>query len=105
MQVIEVNQNIDHQIPQSVEEGDLFVFALPPFYQNAREIKAILDRPELAELLQNEAILSIDKVDGGYLVRTAKHELRVDVVRSEQRKLGPADFDLYFYPVEIYTSK
>ena len=104
MHVENVNQNIDYHLPQQIAEADLFVFALPPFYQSSREIEAILASPELAELFENEAIISIDQIDGGYMIRSASHEVRVDVVRSEHKKLGPADFDLYFYPVESYTS-
>jgi hypothetical protein len=73
--------------------------ALPPLYQSTREIQAILTDSQLTSKLGSaESILQILKIDGGYLVSTTQHTIKVDVVykRLEDRKVGPAQFELNF---------
>jgi len=73
--------------------------ALPPEHQEAREKEAIQKDSRLAELLGNEAILEIRKVNGGYVVVTELHEMKVDVHYLPQEKgfCGPAKFALFFH--------
>lgn len=75
------------------------VQALPPQHQEAREREAIKNDPRLTQLLGNEPILEIHKVEGGYVVATELHELRVDVHRlpPERHICGPANFELFFH--------
>lgn len=75
------------------------VQALPPKYQEAREKEAIKNDPRLAQLLGNESVLEIRKVEGGYVVATELHELRVDVhyLPPERHICGPANFELFFH--------
>jgi hypothetical protein len=58
-------------------------------YQEVSELKAILDDPRFAELL-DEGVIEISNVDGGYLVRTQSSEMQIDV-----ESLG-SSLDLHF---------
>ena len=73
--------------------------ALPPKVQEAKEKAAIQNDRRLVELLGDEAIVEIRKVEGGYLVVTASSELRVDVhyLPPEGHICGPAKFELFFH--------
>ncbi len=76
------------------------VSALPPWVQEAKEKKAIMDDPRLVEALGNAVVKDIRKVDGGYLVVTDDCEMRVDVkyLPPESHICGPAKFELVFHP-------
>lgn len=71
--------------------------ALPPLYQSLREIKAIISYERLInELGSAEAVIGIKKVENGYLVKTFRYELKVDVIYIPQEMVGPAKFELKF---------
>ena len=74
--------------------------ALPPKYQTAREIRAILDDCRLFEKLGNEVIHGIRKMDGGYVIATRSFEIQVVVIYLQPSipgKIGePARFTLDF---------
>jgi hypothetical protein len=72
--------------------------ALPPLYESAKEIRALLESPKLGELLgSGDAIQSITKVDDGFIVATTKHIIKVDVVYDPVDHPGPAKFHLVFH--------
>jgi hypothetical protein len=79
-------------------ETDSHVTALPPHVQESREREALLKDPMLVELLGNDVIREIKKVEGGYLVVTDLVEMKVDVhyLPSEPGFCGPAKFELFF---------
>ena len=74
--------------------------ALPPKYQIAREIRAILDDCRLYEKLGNEVIQGIRKTEGGYVIATRSFEFQVDVNYLSPSTPGiigePARFELVF---------
>lgn len=75
--------------------------ALPPLYQSVKELKAILEDPELAnELTSGEVIESIEKNESGYEVRSNRSHLQIDVHYKPQSMPGPVAFDLQFHKVE-----
>lgn len=72
--------------------------ALPPLYQSAHEIKAILEDDELAASLGAGGVIeSIEKNESGYEIRTERKELQVDVIPQPQDKPGPVQFKLHFH--------
>lgn len=72
---------------------------LPPLYQTAREIKAILANEELSHHLSSgEAIIQINKTEKGYEIITSQHRLTVDVIYQPASHPGPDPFKLVFYP-------
>lgn len=74
---------------------------LPPLYEGIREIKAILEDPELSqELTSGEVIEAIEKNDKGYEIQTNRSRLQVDVHALPVDHPGPAQFELEFHPVE-----
>ena len=74
----------------------LEVFALlPPFYEGAREIEAILAAPDLSDF-SGEQILRITKIEGGYEIETTSHLIQVQVQILHSNKIGPAEFQLIF---------
>lgn len=70
---------------------------LPPLAQSVRELEAILEDPRLYDLLgSGEVIQEILKNSEGYLVLTRRYALRVELVYTPQKRIGPAAFELYF---------
>lgn len=75
--------------------------ALPPAYQSAKEFRAVLDSPKLIEIIGSaEPIESIIRENNGFLIKTNKHTLRVDVVYETMDHPGPAKFHLAFHELE-----
>lgn len=75
--------------------------ALPPLYQDLREIQAILEDPRLTKALtDDQAIVSISRISdnatNGYDIMTNKCSLHVDVVYVPTKLMGPAKFELNF---------
>lgn len=75
------------------------VFALlPPLYQDAAEIKAILSSDKLGNTLTaGEMIQTIQKTENGYAIYTRDHELDVEIKYLPANRPGPAQFDLIFH--------
>lgn len=72
---------------------------LPPLYQTAKEIDALVTSEELGRFLTSaDVIMRIDKIDTGYLITTNKHRLYVDVIALPQQQPGPVRFTLHFNP-------
>lgn len=73
--------------------------ALPPFYQTAKEIKAILESSEVADKLgSGRAISSIVREGSNYLVTAGDCALDVQIVYVSPPKpgfVGPAQFELH----------
>ncbi len=70
---------------------------LPPLYQTAHEIEAIVTSPELDRYLTSADVLtSIEKVKEGYQITTNKHRLLVNVIYQPLQQPGPARFVLKF---------
>lgn len=75
--------------------------ALPPFYESTKEIRALLDSPQLGEQLgSGDAIQSISRAEHGFIVTTTKHSIKVDVVYDPVDHPGPAKFHLVFHDKE-----
>lgn len=75
--------------------------ALPPLHQSIKELKAILDDPELSkELTSGEVIEAIERTESGYEVYTNRSSLQVDVHYQSQATPGPIPFDLQFHKAE-----
>lgn len=75
------------------------IAALPPFAQDTREIRAILDSQELYEHIPfSDCFEEISKTDAGYLITTNKRHVLVIVhtVESAERICGPRQFTLEF---------
>ncbi len=71
--------------------------ALPPLAESMREMKAILEDPKLTDLLSMaEQIQAIEKNESGYLIRTQRHVLEVEVVSLPVSHPGPIRFELKF---------
>lgn len=72
--------------------------ALPPYWQSAREIGAILDDPRVHDALKyEEPILSIaTSGDDVYVLKTARCTVTVTVVDKPEAEamVGPRQFDL-----------
>jgi hypothetical protein len=72
--------------------------ALPPYWQSAREIGAILDDPRVHDALKyEEPILSISTTtDDVYVLKTARCTVTVTIVDTPQAEVmvGPRQFDL-----------
>ena len=77
--------------------------ALPPFYQSTKEIKALITDPRFHEKLgSGQYIQSITRKDHGWLIKTPKYLLFVDVKYSYSHRIGPAEFEfIYNDPEEI----
>lgn len=75
--------------------------ALPPVYQSLKEFRALLDSPTLAQDLgSGESIRSIVRDDKGFIIKTTRYTLKVDVIYDPQDHPGPAKFHLSFHNVE-----
>jgi len=76
--------------------------ALPPLYQSANEIKAILDDAELGKHLSSgEVIMKIEKLDKGYEIFTNTHRLLISVIYQPVNHPGPAQFSLEFKKTQL----
>ncbi len=71
---------------------------LPPLYQTANEIKAILSDQQLGQKLQSgDVIMSIQKNKESYEVVTNTRKIQVDVIYQPANRPGPAQFVFKFY--------
>lgn len=71
--------------------------ALPPFAQNERELREILNDPKLHEFIPfSDALEEIVKTEEGYLIKTNKREVRVIIHYKESTKIGPSEFWVEF---------
>lgn len=71
---------------------------LPPLYSSLEEYRQLLNSKELITRLESgQAILSIEKVEGGFEVKTPKYSMRVDIIPLPQSHPGPAQFHLEFH--------
>jgi len=75
---------------------------LPPFYQGAKEITAILNNPDIANKIGSGRIIkSIEKTDSGY--RVAANECTLDVTITmlppKSEMVGPAEFTINAGPL------
>jgi|694.fasta_scaffold70349_2 hypothetical protein len=71
---------------------------LPPLYSTVEEYQRLLKDRELVEKLDaGQAILSIERVEGGFIILTPKYSLTVDIVAEPQNQPGPAHFHLHFH--------
>ncbi len=73
--------------------------ALPPLAQSVKELQALLADSHIQDLGSGEPILEIVKMDNGYLVISQNYSMQVDVIykQMEQKKVGPAQFQLQFH--------
>lgn len=75
--------------------------ALPPVYESVKELRTLLDSPQLTDQLgSGEAIQSITRDDKGFIVKSTKYTLKVDVIYDPVNHPGPAKFHLKFHNVE-----
>lgn len=74
------------------------VAALPPYWQSAREISAIIDDPRVHDALAyEEPIVSITRdAQDVYVLRTARCSVTVTIIDKPDAKpiAGPRQFDL-----------
>jgi hypothetical protein len=71
--------------------------ALPPIWQGVAEIKAILNDPQLATVLDSGEILeSIERSGQGWMITTSQSEVRVEVIAQKMTMPGPELFRLNF---------
>jgi len=77
--------------------------ALPPFYQSLNEYKALLTSQELAQKLGSaESIRDIERTENGFLVRTTRYMLNVEVVYDPPKQPGPSQFHFVFHDLERF---
>lgn len=74
--------------------------ALSPLNQSIKELQAILSSNEVASLPQGEPIRKIYHRQNSYYVKTKSKDLAVDVIYSQNQKVGPKEFTLQFHPLE-----
>ncbi len=68
---------------------------LPPFAEAERELKEILNHPELHEFIPyGDVFEEIVKTEAGYLIKTNKREVRVVIHYKENSKIGPTEFSI-----------
>lgn len=80
--------------------------ALPPLYETLKEYKALLDSPQLTEnLVSADAIENIQRDNYGFLIKTNKHTMKVDVVYDPQTHPGPSKFHFVFHKAESLDEK
>ena len=70
--------------------------ALPPFWQSAREISAIVNDQKVHDALTyEEPILSVTVTgDNSYELKTPRCTLSIAVVYKPTKMVGPGEFDL-----------
>jgi hypothetical protein len=81
---------------------------LPPFYHSSNEIRRILEDPKTHEKLgSGQLIVEIRKVDSGWIIKTPKYEMLVDVIYLPSERIGASNFELEFHdPIELnYTDR
>lgn len=70
--------------------------ALPPLAQSLAELKELVNHDNLPHLLSMaEPILSIERNDKGYLIKTDRNALQVNIHYLESH-IGPAKFEFEF---------
>ena len=70
---------------------------LPPFYQSTKEIKQILSDERLQEAIgSGQSIIAIKKIEDGYVIQTAKYEIKVHVDYHYAGRPGPAHYEFEF---------
>jgi hypothetical protein len=70
---------------------------LPPLYETASEIRAMLSDSQLGQKLHSgEAIDKIEKTDQGYEISTNKSRISVEVIYEPQNRPGPAHYKFQF---------
>ena len=73
--------------------------ALPPVWQGIAEVKAIVSDPTLDKYLDSADILEgIYHTEEGWIIKTNRDELLVEVVPTPQSMPGPMHFELKFHP-------
>ena len=72
---------------------------LSPFYQSIKEAKAILEDPLLAQQIPSgETLISLERVDGGYVCTFTHFTVRVDVeYQPNATRAGPRAFLTQFH--------
>jgi hypothetical protein len=84
--------------------GTINIFAaLPPFYHSSKEIKSILEDSRTHEKLgSGRPIIEIRKVEGGWIIKTPKYEMLIEVIYLPSDLVGASNFKLNFHdPIEI----
>lgn len=80
--------------------------ALPPLYETLKEYQALLASPQITEkLVSADAIQDIQRDSYGFLIKTNKHNLKVDVVYEPQNHPGPSKFHFVFHDAEAIDQK
>lgn len=70
---------------------------LPPLFETINEYKELISSPELGKKLDSgEAIVDIERREGGFLIITNKSTLEVVSVREPQTQPGPAKYQFTF---------
>jgi hypothetical protein len=74
---------------------------LPPLYQTADEIAAVVKEHELGNALPSgEPIVGIRKTENGYMVFTTNHQVEATIVYEPATRPGPARFSVKFQTPE-----
>lgn len=75
---------------------------LPPAWQGVAELKAILEAPELPQFLDSaEIVEGISKVEKGWMIKTSRSQIFVEVLLKPQKMPGPEKFELQFKKLPI----
>lgn len=70
---------------------------LPPAWEGVREIKAILDDENLSHYLNSgDLILSIERQEEGWVIKTNHSSIKVKVQKLPQSMPGPEKFELHY---------
>lgn len=76
---------------------------LPPLYESLKEIKSIVNSPDLTARLQSgELITKIERNDAGFEITTNQHTLQIDVEYIPTGRIGPAEYKLFFHEPIAY---
>jgi hypothetical protein len=79
---------------------------LPPLYQTADEIVAVVKDDELGNVLPDgEPIIGIRKNDNGYLVQTSRHQIQASIIYEPATRPGPAHFKVKFQTLEKINAR
>jgi hypothetical protein len=71
---------------------------LPPLFETINEYKMLITSDELGKRLDSgEAIVDIERREGGFMIITNKSTLEVDIVKDKQETPGPGKFHLVFH--------
>lgn len=80
--------------------GSLSGFAaLAPNQQIAREMKEILSSREIAENFPS-GVRSVERIEGGYIVKSDQGTMRVDVLHFDSELYGPMQYKLRFHELD-----